>query len=372
MNIFINTLSDSIILCRPLTKKGVPFFREYSFPYSLKRFDNKVKAVNELLTDEVKKLFENDQINSLVLSDDVVFHGLMSVPTFSFNKSIDAFKTKIKINFPNIKDYFIKYSQEEKNSQNTKIVYSLVQTKQSKGLVDAFEHHNIKIKNISFFSEIFNNFGENKSEYPNVTLIIGKEMSEVIVTKGKSVLGTSVIGLGTEALLNPNELYLSTYNLNNSSSLKYASFHKTNFDSKDLLTDELILKNPIHESFEIPKPKEARILKGETLENYTKKQNFLRFHTRVLDILDAYKEDPYFIPISEIKVHTTDEIFELLKASNSVENIKYVKVDEDFKKLYESHISHNPLFDSQLITKERKKIEWSKLLTMEIGKKKKA
>ena len=372
MNIVINTLSNSIILSKPLTKKSVPYFKEFSFSYSLTRYENKLKALNELLTDDVKKLFGNDQNINLVISDDVVFHGLMSVPTFSFNKSIDAFKTKIKISFPNIRDYFIDYSVEEKNEKNTKVVYSLVQTKQSKGLIDVFSHHNIEIKNVNYLAHVLSDFKNDKSVYPEVILIIGSDKSEIIVKKGKSILGTSFIDLGSKKLLDPSELLLSVYNLENSTSLRYASFHKTNFDSKDLLTDEIILRFPIHESYEIAKPREARVIKGASLEAYNKKQNFLKFHSRVLDILDVYKDEPYFVPVNEIKVYASDEVFESLRASNNLDSIKYTKVGENIDKFAEYPINHNKLFESQLITKERKRIEWSKILTMEIGKKKKA
>ena len=371
MNIYINSLSNSIVLSKPFSKKALPFYQEYFFEYSLKSFESKIKAVNELLNGENKGLFKDEQVNSLILSDDVVFHGLTQVPTFSGGKSKDAFKTKIKINFPNIKDYFIDYRIEEKNSNKTSVTYSLVQTKQSKQLIEVFENHNIKIKNVNYLAHVLNKTNLAKNNFPQITLIIGKAMSELIIVKGTSILGTSVINLGSDKLLESNSLLDSTYNLNNQVSLKYASFHKTNFDSKDLLTDELINKYPIHESFEIAKPREIRILKGTTLENYTRKQNFLKFHARILDILDAYKDGPYFVPINEIKVYATDEVLELLRAANSSEVIKYSKAEGDLKVCLQEHISHNPLFDKQLLTKERKKIEWSKFFTMEIGRKKK-
>ena len=372
MNVLINTLSNSIILSKSLSKKGMPYFQEFNFSYSLSRYDNKVKALNEILTDDVKKLFDNDPNINLIISDDVVFHGLMSVPTFSFNKSIDAFKTKIKISFPNINDYYIDYAVEEKNDKNTKVVYSLVQTKQSKGLIDVFSHHNITIKNVDYLAHVLSDLKTDKSIYPEVILIIGTEKSEVIVKKGKSILGTSFVNIGSKILLDSSELLLSAYNLENNTSLKYASFHKTNFDSKDLLTDEIILRYPIHESYEISKPREARVIKGASLEVYNKKQNFLKFHSRVLDILDVYKDEPYFVPVNEIKVYSTDEVFESLRAANSLESLKYTKVGENINKFVECSVEYNKLFDSQLVTKERKRIEWSKILTMEIGKKKKA
>ena len=372
MNIFVNLLSNSLIISEPLNKKRIPYYKEFTFSYSLKTLDNKIRAFNEILTDEVCKIFTNEVNNTLLLSDDAVFHGLMSIPAFSSRKTKDAFETKFKIEIPNFSEYYLVYDEHERNSSNSFIRFTISREKQSKALIDVFEHHNIKVKNVEYLGRAFSNYYQNKSNYPQATLLIGSDSSEMILTKAGVILGGTIIDVGSKHLLDSNTLINSTFNVGNEESLKYVSFHKEHFDTKESLSDEIILKYSINESFIPRQPKEERVIKGASLENYIVKTNFIKFHARILDILDTYKEAPYFLPIQEVNVSCTDEVFGNLLTANKVENFKYVQTKNNIKTVLESSIHHNPLFSTKLTVKERRKIDWAKLLTMEIGKKKKA
>jgi len=371
MNIFINSLSNSIIVYDFSEKKGIPFYVEQSFPYSLKNTESKIKAINDFLTEEiVKKLSQSS--NNIIIPDDLVFTGISELPPFSKKKTEDTFLTKFKIDFPKYKELYLSYKEYEKNSKSTFMLYSICKISVLDSILNEFKKHSINIKNICNFSGIIAKKQNQKTNFPCAYLVVGTKESELVIAKGNSVISSSIIELGEEQLLDKTVLQDSSYNLPNSVALKYASFHKTHYDTKDLLTDDMILKNPTLDALMSPQPREARILKGIALENYHLRQNFLRFHTHVIDLLDFYSQTPWFLPIFEIKVLCTDEVYANLLQTNGDSKIKYTRSDLTYKSIVDINVQNNKLFSSKISTKERKKIDWSKFLTMEIGKKKKA
>lgn len=372
MNIFINVLSNSISAYDFSCKKGIPFFAEQNFSYSLKTTEAKTKAIQDFLTEDISKVLSESQNNSLILSDDYIFLGLSELPPFSKKKTEDAFITKFKVDFPKFSDFYLTFKEYERNNKNTYMLYTICRIASVDKILDVFKKHSINIKNVNHLSQVISKKESAKNNYPTAYLFIGTNASELLIAKGNSVIATSLIELGENELLDKSVLQNSTYNTPNNVALKYASFHKTHYDTKDLLTDDMILKNPVHDSFKTPEPRESRILKGLALENYHIRQNFMKFNTHVIDLLEFYSQSPWFLPIFDIKVLSTDEVYANLLQANTESKIKFTRADITFKSIIDTNIENNKLFTSKINVKERKKIDWSKFLTMEIGKKKKA
>ena len=372
MNILINAISRTIVLYRPASKKVEPIYKVFSFSYPLSSNQNKIKAIDLMLNSDVTSLLSNEQTNTLIIADDALFNGIVTLPSFSKGKTKDAFETKLKINFPNFQDYYVSYDEYERNQNSTLVCYTIANSKCIDELKDAFKHHNVLINNVDYFGNLVASKYGNQNNYPKVVVCVGDYETEVIVLKGQTVIGTSLIELGQKQLLDKSKLFDSTYNIDNEESLKYASFHKIHFDTKDLLTDEIINKSLIHESFKGTEPREARILKDSALENYHLKTNFKKYHSQIMDVVEYYTKAPYFLPVNQISVFATDEFFGNLLLANSDEHLKYKQEQDSLKNLLNEYIEDNPLFSSKLSNKVRRKIDWAKLLTMEIGKKKKA
>ena len=371
MNILINTISRSIILSRPPYKKSEPFFKEFTFSYSLTSNQNKIKAIESILNSDVTSLLSNEATNTLIVSDDCLFNGITSLPAFSKGKTKDAFETKFKISYPNFLSYYLFYSEYERNSNNTLMRYTFANAKCIDAIRDTFKHHQINISNIEYFGNVLAISYGTQNNYPRILVCVGDYETEIVVLKGQTVLGTSIIELGQKQLLDKSRFFESSYNVGNQQALKYASFHKTHFDTKDLLTDEIINKNEINEAFISVKPREARILKESALESYHLKHNFIKYHAQIMDIVDFYSKAPYFLPVNSISVFSSDEFFGNLLLVNSDNKIKYKKEQQELLKLLDKNIENNKLFTSKLSNKVRRKIDWAKFFTMEIGKKKK-
>jgi len=370
MNVFLNLFSNSISVVSTANKK-MPVRFELSFPYSIKTTESKIKAINEVLGNEQMKKITNDKNVSLIISDDMVFISHMSFPSFSSKKLSDAFETKFKISYPNFESYFLHYSHYEKTNANSIILYSMANADNINKIKDAFAHNNLEVKNIQYFSNVVTSLSQLKKDAITIKLFVGSENSEVIISKGGTVIGHSIINLG-ENLLKDKEYLDSSYNYQNDIAKKYASFHKTNFDSKDILTDELIQKNEIHVDYIYSKPREVRVIKDDQQTLYNQKQNYRKFHGQIMDIVEYYTKAPWFFPIREIRVSASDEVFESLVAANQDQEIAYTKGSQSIDSIVSVELVNDKLFTNILKQKERRKIDWAKILSMEIGKKKKA
>lgn len=91
----------------------------------------------------------------------------------------------------------------------------------------------------------------------------------------------------------------------------------------------------------------------------------------LLDITQFYSSAPWFLPLGEIKIVCSDEFYNVLSANvEEYQDIKFIRSEHDVTKLTEATINKNKLFSSSLKA-ERKKIDWKKFFTMDLGKKKK-
>lgn len=372
MNIFIDSLNNCIVACELQKKRGQTSSFRMQFSYPLNTVSNKVKALTEFLgSDEAKTINKDDQI-SFILPDDVVFTGCMQFPPFLGRKLNDAFETKFKIWFPNFTEYFIDYSMYERNNLSSFMVYTISKTQQLDELKRVLKGNNLDPKNIEYFSNLLTYDLDAKTNLVSAKLIFGTHSSELVFIKGKQILGRTLIHVGTNLLFDDTVYLDSTYNINSVEAFKYATLHKLNFDTKDEISDEMIERAEIDESFSATKPREVRLLKDESLKNYCMKQLIRKLHSHICDSLEIFGKSPWFFPIREIEVIGDERVLDLLNSVSGDNDIKYVKSNITFESLYNKKVTNNNLFSKTLKQVERRKIDWQKFFSMEIGKKKKA
>ena len=206
--------------------------------------------------------------------------------------------------------------------------------------------------------------------FPNATLIVGKEQSEIFISKADQVFAVSILPMGSDMLLEKEEYLSSPYNLNNDISLKFAACVKANFAANLSLTDDKVLSYDKNDGLSFSVPREVRAIKGASLENYNLKNNFRKFSAMIGDFIDNYSQAPWFMPIQEVKVYGLDEYFEHFEASIEDASFKYIKANEVLDLARFVEVENNDMFEQEFKEK-RRKIDWAKFLTMEIGGKKK-
>ena len=372
MNIFIDSLTNSIIACDLQKKKVQTGALKMEFKFPLRTKANKIKALTDFLNSEEGKAISKDESVSLILSDDCVFTGCMQFPPFSGRKLNDAFETKFKICYPSFLQYFVDYSMYERNTSNSFMVYTISKIDQVDEFKRVFKSFNFELKNIEYFSNLLTYDLDSKINLTNPKLVFGTNSTELVFIKGKQVVGRTLIRLGTKDLFDDTSYLDSTYNLNSDEAFKYATLHKLNFDTKDEISDELIQQQAIDDSFNATKPREVRLLKDESLKNYCLKQLIRKIHSHICDSIDLYSKSPWFFPIREIEVIGDERVVELLNSASSENEVKYIKSNVSLDTLYAKKVNNNVLFTKTLKQVERRKIDWQKFFSMEIGKKKKA
>lgn len=371
MNIIIDIISNNIILSRPFSKKKEPFYQEIHIEYPVDKPLNQQRALNEAITLDVAANLKLEKSNSLIISDDSVAFGLEELPVLSKSKVADVFDTRFKMYYPNFKDYFVDAEEFERNNEKVNFFYTIARRDNFNKLIDILKKKEVEIKNTNYFSKVYVNKFNVQNTFPSATLLVGDNLSELFVSKGSVVYGIALLSMGRKQLLEKEKYLTSPYNLSNVESLRFASCVKANFAANLSLTDEKILSYSEDGALQFSVPREARIIKGASLETYNKKNNFRKFTAMVGDILDCYASAPWFIPVNEVFVHGLNDQFDslLLSAEDGV-NFKYINSSNDLKVLYNSDVENNKLF-SQQFKQERRKIDWAKFFTMEIGKKKK-
>ena len=370
MNLIVDIIHNSIIISSSLNKRSESFnfVKEYESPFS--NPDNIVNAINDAINADIIDKFQDDRSNSVVLGDDLVAFGIEQLPVLSKSKVADIFDTRFKMYFPNYQDYFVKAFEMERNSDYVKYFYSLAKRQSVNKILNAIRAKTIEIKNIDYYGNVFVRQRSNV-DFPIATLMVGKYQSEIFISKGNQVFAISILPMGENELFAKEGYLTSSYNLSNDESLKFAACVKANFAANLALTDEKILSYEKEDGLSFSIPREFRAIKGASLENYILKNNFRKFTTSIADFIDNYSQSPWFMPIQEIVVYGNDEILEHLNSSAEDTPFKFVKANVDLAFINFVNVEHNDLF-TQEFKKERRKIDWAKFLTMEIGKKKKA
>lgn len=371
MIIFINSFANFLAFVRNDSKKAGNYLYTKSFNYSILSLSNKIKAI--------KDSFENEEVinelhkesNQLIISDEVIGYDTSELPSLNKKKLDDIFNTNFRMCYPDFNNYYLKYHELSKDDAHSYYFYEFAKRNVITKIIDAFKEHGIKISSINNFASLFTVNAKTLS-YPKATLVIGEYSSELIITKGDSVYGINLFRFGEKTLLNKSFYLDSAYGFNNDESISYAGFIKSSIKSKTVMNDESIINTPITEGFSSNPPKELRLLKEQQLENYILKNNYRKYYAHVLSNIMFYNDSPYFFPIKEVEVISSDESFKMIdEFARNDKTINFVRSNESIDKLIKKGISHNPLFDTK-VSKERRRIDWGKLLTMEIGKKKKA
>lgn len=370
MNVFIDLIHDSITITKTFSKKMVPFKVEKSFEYPLIVSNNAEKALTDILDNEVISALKSEKSNSLILGDDLVSFNIEELPIVSKGKLNDIFETRFKMYFPNFKSYFLKYSELERNSDRSYYFYEISKREKLNNILNLLKAKDIQIGAINHFSNVYANTFLSQTSFPTATLIIGENRSEIFITKGNKTFAVDIINIGSKQLLEKEKYMASSYNLGNDESKKFAACVKANFAANLTLTDEMILSYEKEDGLDFAVPREVRAIKGASLETYNLKNNFRKFTSMMADFVDAYSQAPWFMPVPEINVYANSEVFELLEASAVDTSFKYVKASKDIETMIISDVVNNDLF-SQEYKEKRRKIDWAKFFSMEIGGKKK-
>ena len=371
MNILICSFDSSIKIGRQATKKVPSYFYEVQFDYPLTTIDNQLKALAEFFNNDEAKLLSSEASNDLIISDEAIGFGTFDLPHLSRFRVKDVFNTRFMVNYPNYKEYYLDSYEFNRNQEGSVFFYSITKKSNITKLKDFFKSKSVNIRNINYFANNYINSFENKSIYPIATLFVGSNYSELIISKGANVLSINSFDYGSNLLLDGDKYLFSSYGYNNDISKKYAGFIKENFATKEIVSDENIIKTDSSKGLSLSLPKEVRVLKNQVLANYNIKNNIRKYYAMLLDITQFYSTSPWFLPLGEIKLVCTDEFYESLIANTEdYKDIKFIRCENNVAKMVEANINNNHLFTSSL-KGERRKIDWKKFFSFDIGKKKK-
>ncbi len=370
MNILLDAFTNRIWLYKPGNKKQ-PEYRSFFEPKSdLNSPVSCMHALSEFLTEDTVNLLKNDALNHLVLPDFPVAFGTFSLPILSRFKIRDVFETRFKLCYPNFQDYFLTFEEYHRGEEDSLFFYTVGKKDDIDALVSVFKKNGIRISGIDYFAHYVTSNLENKAVYPSCYLFVGPSSSEVVLCKGNKVLSISTCEYGEKEILNVDQYLESAYFYDNERSLKYASFVHDNFMTRNPLTDKSI-DSADTASLERQKPRPLRMLKGPALEAYLLKNNIRKFCSYLNDVADYFAQDPWFIPISNIKIVSTDNFYSVLSdISKEYRSLEYEKASASVEELVTYPVHENALFKKTL-KKERRTIDWGKFFSMSIGPKKK-
>lgn len=375
MIIIYDVFENKIKLIRTDPKKPeTNFYLERKFDYTFVTFSSRLKATGEFLNEqEIVDKLKQEKSNTLILTDDTIGYGYFDLPgKLAKNRLQDAFDTKFRMAFPNYSEYYSDSFELGKDENTVYYFYEFAKRDSVDLIVNVFKDHGIKINNINEYAYLFTDQEANASKFPIATLIVGEFEIELIITRANKVLSVNQFGYGSNVILNGKRYLNSGYNYKNNEALSFAGFMKNHIQSAEAVTDANIMATDSTKGLNIPLPKEFRLLKDEQLEQYVIRSNFKKFFARIFDILDFYSHSPWYFPMSDVRViGDMDVITGLVEVSDGQNQIHFVDINSKAKEMIEKGVGHNSLFNKVAKVKERKKIDWKKFLSMEIGKKKK-
>ena len=372
MVLLIDTLNNSICLYEPATKKAAAFFSSMTFEYPLSEFENQKMALMDFLSSDESKPLHDAKSTGLIITDLHIGFGAFDLPALSKFRVKDVFDTRFKLCYPNFEQLYVHNYEYERSNTGVLFQYSFAQKKNIDEILDILKKNDISAVNIEYFSSHFVAALNKTETYPQATFVLGAADCEIIITRADKVVGIYNYGYGTNLLESGIDFLNSAYGPGHDNARRFAGFTKENFANRIPVTDENIGKMPPESGMMFNKPKETRVLKDQALANYNVKNNYRKLLSSVVDVLNRYAAAPYFLPLNEIKVIARDESFDLLnEAAKEFETARLVHIGFDLQNELGRSFANNPLFKGGVM-KERRKIDWAKLLTMEIGGKKKA
>ena len=255
MNILICSLDSSIKIGRMATKKMPAYFFEAKYDYPLTNLDNQLKALVDFFKNSEAEVLSSEMSNDLMITDESIGFGTFDLPKLSRFRVKDVFNTTFKMCFPNYTDYYLDSYEFDRNEHGSVFFYSLMKKNSINRLIEFFKSKSVKIRNIDYFASNYVSSCENKSIYPIATLFMGPEYSELIISKGNSVLSINSFDYGANQLMDGSQYLYSSYGYNNDLSKKFAGFIKENFATKEIVTDENILKTDASKGLDPALPK---------------------------------------------------------------------------------------------------------------------
>jgi len=375
MIIICNELEKTIVLksTDKEKKKGLDVNEVYSEVNGFNNHDEFYQFLDNFLASDKGQYLKKGEENSLIIPDSFVGFSYFNLPPFSKIRLKDVFEIKFRSSYPNFADLYMNYFEYSRSKTGTVYFYSIARKESIKKIQDLFGQHNIKLSAINYFSKYIANYlTRDRNKYPHAVLIIGKANSEIIIHNGRSPVCASVLDYGLDVITNQYKFLDSPYNGDNKISHRYANFVKENFASKTaVVSDENIMKFDADPALFSQKPRELRVLKDELLENYTVKNNMRKFYSRVADVFDYYSHEPFFHPIKEVIVFCDKDFFpEFVGSINEFSEYSFNFFSDDICSCFVTPTKTSTLFKRGL-AKERKKLDWKKFFSMDIGKKKK-
>ncbi|MCR5348747.1 MAG: hypothetical protein K6E59_03985 [Bacilli bacterium] len=371
MNIVLDSYRGKILLRRSATKKVPAFVADIDVGFPIESFDSQTKAVMELFKREEANELKAEPRNSLVIPNFGIGFGTFELPALSRFKMKDVFSTKFKSSFPNFESYYVSEHEYDRNSNGSVYFYSFARKEGIEQVLAAFKNNGVSIGAVDYFASAYASGMNANNPFPLATLIVGENSSELIVSKGKTVLSVMGLGYGSALLLDGENYMNSGVNPNNDKARQFAGFAMDNFAKKVVFSDENITKTDPNRGLSFAKPKETRVLKDDVLATYNIKNNFRRFHSAILDTLAYFSEAPWFLPLNEVFLVANQEVEQKLNdVAEEASGVVFVGLPvKGLEPLAEMPVSQNKLFKSG-IQKERRGFDWKKFLTLEIGKKK--
>lgn len=371
MKIVLNPFTNKIGLYKPASKKEEPISIEVEANYPLNTPSSCIHALDEFLQSESAEILKKEKTNLLIIPDYPVAFGTFSLPVLSRFKIHDIFETRFKSCYPSFENYYLKYREYHRGDEESLYFYTFAKKIDVTSILSAFKKTGIHITSTDYFAHHVTSNLEKKDNYPTCFLFVGESCSEFVLCKGAEVLSMVMSNQGEKAILNASDYVESPYFSDNVRAKKYSAFMKESLITKKELNDASIESTPISD-LEHPKPRALRMLKGHALEAYLVKNGIKKYLSFVGDLINYFALDPWFIPISEIKVFSTDNFYNQL-IEHASEYVPFVleRVPKSFDDIISLPGKNNSLFRKS-IKKERRTIDWSKFFSMSIGPKKKA
>ena len=371
MNLVIDAFRNKILIYEQGNKKIPDFWFEKQFDFSLRTLENQQKALLALAKEDESVCSRLSKGVHVIVPDFGIGFGTFDLPPLRSFKLKDVFATRFKSSYPNFDAFHVHEYEYERNSNGVLYFYSFCKKDQIQGLISAIKGIGSSVLSLDYYASGYASTHDPKSLFPHATLFVGNDHAELIITKGKKVLFIHDFGYGMRWLSQGDGYVESAYNMNYQEAMRFAAFATENFAKKISFSDENIAKTPLDGSFALSMPKEIRIMKDDVLNAYCVKNKLRKFYALIADITAHFASSPWFLPIANIDVVCEEDIAASLnKVEKSADELGFTYLGlEPFEQIAKGALGHNPLFRSG-VKKERRTIDWKKLLTMEIGRKK--
>lgn len=366
MNIFINLFENKISLYGKNSKKE-EFTYDFVWDKKVENNEDILAMVADFMQTEESKVLQKEIRNVLILPDSLIGYAYFEFPHFSKFKMKDIFNTRFKSSFPNFTDFYASYYEYERTSSKVSVIYTMAKIALIDNIRSVFKTYQVNIHSLTFFASALFEDGNKKNLIPSIRVKVGSYRSEIVIMKGPTIVNIITIPYGKDYILDGGKYVYSPYQSHDSRVMKYISFIEKNYMIQTPVTDDNINADESTEEDFFSKPRELRILKDQPLEHYNLKNSARKFYSLVSDVIDTYSQAPYFLMFGDVKLDSDEEFFRYFTAIiQSYSEYTFVKEPKEEKKVFVEMVKNNSLFGKAL-KEERRKFDWSKFLSLEIG-----